>query len=309
VKDYTHAIGEVRDKLLTMGRDEDPALRMAVEKSMAAMAASVEAAQKFGGVDVPVLASFGSAYSAESSEAYQAAQGLNRAMAGHGYGGITGGGPGIMEAANRGMQAGGGLSMGVNLQLPYEQAANPYVDPKYLVVSPEFGNRMDIMEAPGGKPVAGVAIFEGGAGTGQEFWDVVGKIRANKLPRIPINVADREFYDGTRRQLDAMVDRGALSPKVTEYIHYTDSVEAGEEFLVTAAAELAGERAEWMAQYRPELVTAAAGFGAAADARPAPARTRGVTAAGAPDRPAPAAEREGPRDAGRSQEKGPQQGR
>lgn len=307
MKDYSQQIEELRTKLHAAAQGEDPAVRMAVEQSLAAMAASVDAAQKFSGVNVPVLATFGSAYSAESSREYQRAYALNYAMAKHGWAGITGGGPGIMEAANRGMKAGGGISMGVNLELPYEQEANDGVPEELLVVSPDFGNRMDIMEAPAGKPIAGVTIEVGGAGTKQELGDVVGKIRANKLPRMPVNIADPVYYDGVRRQLDKMVEHGALDPKVTEYIRYTRSAEEGAEFLVTASAELAGERAEWMAKYRPELVTAAVGFGAAADARPAPAQPRGATATA--DRPAPAAERNGPREAGRPQEKGPHRGR
>lgn len=308
VKDYTQNLEELRGKLHAMTRGEDPALRLAAEKSFAATAASIEAAQRFAGVRQPVLASFGSAYSAESSAAYKQAYQLNYAMAQHGYAGMTGGGPGVMEAANRGMSDGGGLSMAVNLVLPYEQKANPYVTEGYLVVSPEFGNRMDIMEAPAGKPVESVAIFEGGAGTGQEFWDVVGKVRADKLPRTPIVVMGKKYYAGTRRQLDKMVEQGALSEKTTEYIRYTNSVDKGAEFLLDAARELRAERAEWMATHRPEL--AMAGFGPAAGARaaqtlPRPRHTAHQAGAG---RDATGTRREPSAPPERSHDKDPHQG-
>jgi uncharacterized protein (TIGR00730 family) len=153
----------------------------------------------------PAVAFFGSARSAESSPEYAAARSVARAVAAAGFNVITGGGPGVMEAANRGCREGGGLSVGLNIQLPHEQLTNPYVDLecpfRYF-----FLRKLMFM-----KYSCAFLVFPGGFGTLDEAFEALTLVQTHKIPHFPVLLFGGGFWDGLERQLDALERRSMIA--------------------------------------------------------------------------------------------------
>ncbi len=131
---------------------------------------------------------FGSARLAESTSEYKTARALGALLGEHGYTTITGGGPGIMEAANRGAFEAGGESVGLNIQLPFEQRINPYV--KKALGFYYFFTRKVMLTSPS----AAFVFFPGGFGTMDEFFEVVDHIETGKMCRVPIILVGKTFW-------------------------------------------------------------------------------------------------------------------
>jgi uncharacterized protein (TIGR00730 family) len=151
----------------------------------------------------PAVSVFGSAPTAESDPMYALARAVGAGLAGAGFATITGGGPGIMEAANRGAAEAGGISIGANIELPHEQGLNPYVtlplNFRYF-----FVRKMMFV-----KYAEGFVIFPGGYGTLDELFEALTLIQTGKLGAFPVVLVGRDFWRGLLDWIDAALLAGA----------------------------------------------------------------------------------------------------
>jgi hypothetical protein len=138
----------------------------------------------------PAITIFGSARIGEESPIYEQTRDIARRLAQEGYAIITGGGPGLMEAANRGCQEGGGLSVGCNIELPHEQDLNDYVD---LGVAFRYFFARKTMFV---KYADGFVIMPGGFGTMDELFEAVTLIQTGKIEHFPIILVGTAFFGG-----------------------------------------------------------------------------------------------------------------
>jgi uncharacterized protein (TIGR00730 family) len=139
-------------------------------------------------IDRPAVTIFGSARVVERSPWYQAARATARAFGEQGWAVVTGGGPGVMEAANRGCKEGGGLSVGFNIELPHEQEGNPYVD--LAMTFNHFYARKTMFV----KAAEGFVVFPGGFGTGDELFESLTLIQTGKVLHFPVVVFGSEYW-------------------------------------------------------------------------------------------------------------------
>ncbi len=171
-------------------------------------------------IDRPAVSIFGSARVAEDSRPYQSARETGRLFAESGFAVVTGGGPGVMEAANRGCKEGGGLSVGFNITLPHEQGLNPYVD--LGMTFKHFYARKTMFV----KAAEGFVIFPGGFGTLDELFESLTLIQTGKVLNFPVVLFDRDYW----AEMLAWVDRelladGMISREDVALLHVTDSPE------------------------------------------------------------------------------------
>ena len=160
---------------------------------------------------------FGSARTAPDDPQYQAAQEVGRLLAEAGFDVITGAGPGIMEAGNRGAREGGGYSVGCNIELPFEQGHNPYVDT--LVNFRYFFVRKTMFI----KYSVGYVVFPGGFGTLDELFEAVTLIQTGKLYQFPVILFGRHYWAGLIRWLETRVlGEGKISPGDVDLMLLTD---------------------------------------------------------------------------------------
>ena len=145
----------------------------------------------------PAISIFGSARVREDDPMYAKATELARLLAQRGYAIITGGGPGLMEAANRGAREGGGLSVGCTIELPFETGANPYVD---LAIDFHYFFVRKMMFV---KYAQASVIFPGGFGTLDELFETVTLIQTGKIRRFPIILFGSEYWGGLLNWLKA----------------------------------------------------------------------------------------------------------
>ena len=130
----------------------------------------------------PCVTIFGSARTKPDDKYYLLAEDIAFKMTQEGYGVITGGGPGIMEAANKGAQRGKGKSVGLNIELPFEQSANPYIDRDKLISFDYFFVRKLMFM----KYAQGFVVLPGGFGTLDEFFEAMTLIQTKKIGKFPI---------------------------------------------------------------------------------------------------------------------------
>lgn len=140
----------------------------------------------------PCVSIFGSARTPETSPYYKLAQEIANQLAQKGYGVITGGGPGIMEAANRGAKQGKGSSVGLNIELPFEQNHNPYID-KDKNMNYEYFFVRKVMFV---KYSQGFIVMPGGFGTLDELFESLTLIQTHKIGRFPIVLVGTEYWKG-----------------------------------------------------------------------------------------------------------------
>lgn len=153
------------------------------------MAEFVEGFEKMGKIK-PSIAVFGSARTKPSNKYYKMSVQVAKELTKKGFGIITGGGPGIMEAANRGANEVDGSSTGVNIELPHEQSANQYIDRDKLLTFRYFFVRKVMFF----KYAQGYIIMPGGFGTIDEFFEVLTLIQTGKTERVPIVVMGKEYW-------------------------------------------------------------------------------------------------------------------
>ncbi|MDX9750074.1 MAG: TIGR00730 family Rossman fold protein [Flavobacteriales bacterium] len=167
----------------------------------------------------PCVTFFGSARFAEDHPYYEAARRLARRVGRVGFTVMTGGGPGVMEAANRGARDVGARSVGCNIVLPMEQYANPYLDVS-LTFDHFFVRKVLLL-----KYSVCFVVMPGGAGTVDEFFEVVTLIQTGKVKNFPIILYGREYWAPTLAQLELMYAQGTIGREELRFVHVVDSVE------------------------------------------------------------------------------------
>jgi len=146
----------------------------------------------------PCVSIFGSARTKEENPYYQESVALAEKLALRGYGIISGGGPGIMEAANKGAQQGKGASVGLNIDLPFEQNHNPYIDPQHNLAFDYFFVRKVIFV----KYSQAFIIMPGGFGTLDEFFEAMTLIQTKKIRKRPVVLFGSEYWNGLLRWIE-----------------------------------------------------------------------------------------------------------
>jgi uncharacterized protein (TIGR00730 family) len=179
----------------------------------------------------PCVTVFGSARTPVDSEDYVLARRTAAALGSIGFSIITGGGPGIMEAANRGARDVGATSIGCNIVLPFEQDPNEYLD-----VSIDFGyffvRKMMLV-----KYSYAFVVLPGGFGTLDEMFEALTLIQTAKIHDFPVVVMGSQYWGDLRRQIDTMVERGTISASDLDLLLFTDDVDAAAAHVRTRAVE------------------------------------------------------------------------
>lgn len=183
------------------------------------LAEFVEGFDAMAGIE-PAVTFFGSARSTEKEWEYRAARGLAKKLAQDGCAIITGGGPGVMEAANRGAQEGGGLSIGLNIEIPFEQRPNPYID-KMIEFRYFFVRKVMFV-----KYSLAFVILPGGFGTMDELFEALTLIQTRKIKPFPVFLLGSEYWSGLIRWIGGhMVKEGKISPEDLDILHVVDDEE------------------------------------------------------------------------------------
>lgn len=167
----------------------------------------------------PCVTVFGSARTHESHPHYQQARAIGAAIAKLGFTVMTGGGPGIMEAANRGARDVGGRSVGCNIELPMEQGENPYLD--RWVTLRHFSVRKTLLM----KYSYAFVVCPGGVGTLDELFEALTLIQTGKLKNFPVVLIGKEYWKEMLAMLEKMARMRTISPQDLDLIYTTDSVE------------------------------------------------------------------------------------
>ncbi len=160
----------------------------AIFKIMSEFVEGYERMAKIG----PCISVFGSARTKPDNKYFQLAIEVSDKLAKSGYGVITGGGPGIMEAANKGAQEGGGKSVGLNIDLPFEQNHNPYIDAEHNLEFDYFFVRKVIFV----KYSQGFVVMPGGLGTMDEMFEALTLIQTKKINKRPIVLIGKKYWSG-----------------------------------------------------------------------------------------------------------------
>ncbi len=165
----------------------------------------------------PSVTVFGSARFGSGHRYYESAMETGRLLAQANYAVITGGGPGIMEAANRGAKAGGGFSVGCNIQLPEEQKPNPYLD-LWLEFRHFFVRKVILV-----KYSLGFIAFPGGFGTMDEVFELATLIQTGKVRSFPCVLVGREYWAPLIEMIRKMKSVGTIADGDTDFVLVTDS--------------------------------------------------------------------------------------
>ena len=185
----------------------------------------------------PAITVFGSARVEEGTSTYDLARAIGRKLAEAGYAVITGGGPGAMEAANRGCQEGGGLSVGCNIELPREQALNAYCD---LGVEFRYFFARKTMFV---KYADGFVILPGGFGTLDELFEALTLIQTGTIEHFPVVLVGSEFFGPFLAWIKStLVDQGMISAEDVDLIQVTDDPKRVIEIVLAAGKQQAAAR-------------------------------------------------------------------
>jgi len=194
------------------------------------MAEFVEGFEKMASIG-PCVSIFGSARTLPENRYYKLAEDIAFKLTLHGYGVITGGGPGIMEAANKGARKGDGVSVGLNIQLPFEQNSNPYIDRDKLLTFKHFFVRKVMFQ----KYAQGFIVLPGGFGTFDEFFESITLIQTEKIGRFPIVLVGRDFWKGLVDWIQNVVqmEEKNISAKDLDLFKLVDTAEEAVEVIDT----------------------------------------------------------------------------
>ena len=170
----------------------------------------------------PCVSIFGSARTPQDAKYYQLTVEIAKKIAEAGYGVITGGGPGIMEAGNRGADAAQGISVGLNIDLPFDQHNNPYINSDKSIDFDYFFVRKVMFV----KYSQGFVVMPGGFGTLDELFEAITLIQTHKIARFPIILVGSEYWGGLLDWIkNTMVSWGTISPEDLDLIRLVDSAE------------------------------------------------------------------------------------
>ncbi|MGJ5641159.1 TIGR00730 family Rossman fold protein [Formosa sp. S-31] len=189
----------------------------AIFKIMGEFVSGFEKMSKIG----PCVSIFGSARTKPDDDNYKLAERVAYKIVENGYGIITGGGPGIMEAGNKGAHLAGGTSVGLNIDLPFEQHDNPYIDAdKNLDFDYFFVRKLMFV-----KYSQGFVVLPGGFGTLDELFESITLIQTKKIEQFPIILVGKSYWSGLIDWIKTtMLEKhGTISPKDLDLIHIVDS--------------------------------------------------------------------------------------
>ncbi|MEY4111393.1 MAG: hypothetical protein RLZZ46_1749 [Bacteroidota bacterium] len=185
------------------------------------MAEFVDAFEKLGKIG-PCVSIFGSARTKSDSRFYELAEDIAFKLTQKGYGVITGGGPGIMEAGNKGARRGGGKSVGLNIELPHEQYSNPYIDPDKLINFDYFFVRKVMFM----KYAQGFVVLPGGFGTMDELFEAMTLIQTRKIAAFPIVLVGLEYWEGLFDWIKKTLERDKyINPEDLNLIRLVDTAD------------------------------------------------------------------------------------
>ncbi|TCK69137.1 hypothetical protein DFQ05_0652 [Winogradskyella wandonensis] len=170
----------------------------------------------------PCVSIFGSARTKPEHDYYQLAEEVASKIVDSGYGVITGGGPGIMEAGNKGAHIAGGTSVGLNIELPFEQHDNPYIDSDKSLDFDYFFVRKVMFV----KYSQGFVVMPGGFGTLDELFEAITLIQTHKIDTFPIVLVGTKFWGGLVDWIkNTLLTEGNISPKDIDLIHVVDTAD------------------------------------------------------------------------------------
>jgi uncharacterized protein (TIGR00730 family) len=203
-------------RLLDRPHESEAALREHAELIGREFYEGFEAVER---IDRPAVTMFGSARVREGSPPYAAARATAKLFAEAGWAVVTGGGPGCMEAANRGCKEAGGLSVGFNIELPHEQHVNPYLDIS-LTFRHFYARKVALVKA-----AEGFILFPGGFGTLDELFESLTLIQTDKVREFPVVLVDRGFWAELLKWIaDQPLRARMISPEDVDLLHTTDDV-------------------------------------------------------------------------------------
>lgn len=184
-------------------------------KVMAEMVEGFDKLAKIG----PCVSIFGSARTQPDNAHYKMAERIAAKLVRHGYGVITGGGPGIMEAGNKGAKSEGGRSVGLNIDLPFEQEGNPYIDQDKFINFDYFFVRKVMFV----RYSQGFIVMPGGFGTLDEMFEAITLIQTLKIGKFPIVLVSKDYWGGLFDWVrNVMLKEGNISEKDLELINIVD---------------------------------------------------------------------------------------
>jgi uncharacterized protein (TIGR00730 family) len=171
-------------------------------------------------IEQPAVTIFGSARIREGSPVYEEAREAGRRFAELGWAVVTGGGPGVMEAANRGAKEGGGLSIGFNIELPHEQSPNPYLD-----ISLTF-RHFYVRKTMFVKAAEGFVVFPGGFGTADELFEALTLIQTGKVFHFPVVLYGTDYWGELINWITGeLLADGMISPEDLDLLYVTDDLD------------------------------------------------------------------------------------
>jgi uncharacterized protein (TIGR00730 family) len=178
----------------------------------------------------PCVSVFGSARTRPDNKYYILAEDISFKLTQKGYGVITGGGPGIMEAANKGAARGKGKSVGINIDLPFEQHPNPYIDSDKLITFDHFFVRKVMFM----KYAQGFIVLPGGFGTFDELFEAITLIQTRKIGKFPIILVGKKYWGGllTWIKEEMMAEEHNVSPENMDIFTLVDTSDEAVDYIV-----------------------------------------------------------------------------
>jgi uncharacterized protein (TIGR00730 family) len=201
----------------------------------------------------PAVSVFGSARTKPDHPDYAVGEEVGRRLVEAGYAVLTGGGPGIMEAANKGASDAGGVSVGLGIELPFEQGMNPFVN---LGVNFRYFFARKMMFV---KYAQGFIVMPGGFGTFDELFEALTLVQTHKVTGFPIALVGSDYWGGLLDWLrTSVLDRGMIGHTDVSLLHVTDSAEDAVRYVLERGAELAAAERESVVEYAEDTAEAAA---------------------------------------------------